>query len=207
MLLDQLEEVYARRSVQHGTGVLTSICSWTVDSCDGKQSYLPAVSRRIVLQCLISLWVAAQSGKCKALRFVEGRNMMAIPDITRTTCNGRKAMPEPRPNGVLELHEADFGWESELLQEVLRLSHCENTLKEGSYEEMLQKTGFKDITVEDLTDNVLPLWRLFGFLGAISYDILRLSGLHTRFTNIMAGMEAYRHWGQGRYISVRAVKP
>ena len=111
-----------------------------------------------------------------------------------------------KPNGVVVLHEADFGFDSELLQEVLRLSHCENTLKEGSYEEMLQKTGFKDITVDDLTDNVLPLWRLFGVLGAIPYDILRLFGLHTRFTNMMAGVEAYRHWGQGRYISVRAVK-
>lgn len=111
-----------------------------------------------------------------------------------------------KPNGVLVLHEADFHWDSELLQEVLRLSHCENTLKDGSYEEMLVKTGFKDITVEDLTDNVLPLWRLFGIIGAVPYDVLKLFGLHTRFTNVMAGVEAYRHWGQGRYISVRAVK-
>lgn len=111
-----------------------------------------------------------------------------------------------KPDGVLVMHEAEFQWDSELLQEVLRLSHCENTLKEGSYEEMLAQTGFKDVSVEDLSDNVLPLWRFFGWLGAVPYDILRLFGLHTRFTNMMAGVEAYRHWGQGRYISVRAVK-
>lgn len=111
-----------------------------------------------------------------------------------------------KPNGVLVLHEADFSFDSELLQEVLRLSHCENTLKEGSCEEMLIKTGLKDITVEDLTDRILPLWRLFGILGAVPYDILKVFGLHTRFTNVMAGVEAYRHWGQGRYVSVRAVK-
>ena len=109
-------------------------------------------------------------------------------------------------NGVLVLHEGDFHWDSELLQEVLRLSHCENTRKEGSYEDMLAQTGFKDISVEDLTANVLPLFRLLRFLGAVPYDIFRFFGLHTRFTNIMAGVEAYRHWGQGRYISVRAVK-
>ena len=71
---------------------------------------------------------------------------------------------------------------------------------------MLAKTGYKDVTVDDLTDNVLPLWRLFAVIGSVPYDILRLVGLHTRFTNMMAGVETYRHWGQGRYISVRAVK-
>ena len=111
-----------------------------------------------------------------------------------------------KPSGTLVLHEAEFQWDSDLLQEVLRLSHCENTLKEGSYETMLTEAGFRDITVEDLSDNVLPLWRLFGVIGAVPYDILRFFGLHTRFTNMMAGVEAYRHWGQGRYISVRAVK-
>lgn len=112
-----------------------------------------------------------------------------------------------RPGGVLVLNEADFAWDSELLQEVLRLSHCQNTLKEGAYEELLLASGFVDITVEDYTDNVLPLWRLFGVIGTVPYEILSLLGLQKRFTNVMAGVEAYRHWGQGRYISVRAVKP
>lgn len=71
---------------------------------------------------------------------------------------------------------------------------------------MLVKSGYKDVTVEDLTDNVLPLWPLFGVIGSVTYDILRFLGLHTRFTNVMAGVEVYRHWGQGRYISVRALK-
>lgn len=109
--------------------------------------------------------------------------------------------------GVLVLHEADFYWDSEVLQDVLRLSHCQNTLKEGSYERLLQEAGFQGINLNDYSDNVLPLWRLFGIIGAIPYELLRLFELQKRFTNIMAGVEAYRHWGQGRYISVRAVKP
>jgi sterol 24-C-methyltransferase len=112
-----------------------------------------------------------------------------------------------RPDGVLVLNEADFEWDSELLQEVLRLSHCQNTLKQGAYEDLLRESGFIDLTMEDYTDNVLPLWRLFGVVGAILYEIIRLLGLQSRFANVMAGVEAYRHWGQGRYISVRAVKP
>jgi sterol 24-C-methyltransferase len=84
-----------------------------------------------------------------------------------------------KPGGVLVLHEADFHSDSQTLQEVLRLSHCQNTLEKGAYEKMLEQVGFQDITVEDLTDNVLPLWRLFGILGAVPYDVLRLFGLQT----------------------------
>ncbi|KAK6438381.1 hypothetical protein LTR95_005419 [Oleoguttula sp. CCFEE 5521] len=112
-----------------------------------------------------------------------------------------------RSGGVLVLHEADFHWDSEVLQEVLRLSHCQNTLKVGTYESLLEEAGFTNITVDDYTDNVLPLWRLFGILGSVPYDLMRLIGQEKRFTNVMAGVEAYRHWGQGRYISVRATNP
>lgn len=112
-----------------------------------------------------------------------------------------------KSGGVLAMHEADFKHDSQLLQEVLRLSHCQNTLEQGTYETLLKEAGFIDIEVEDLSDEVLPLWRLFGFIGAVPYDILKFFNLHTRFTNMMAGVESYRNWDQGRYISVRAVKP
>ncbi|KAJ4520089.1 hypothetical protein HRR83_002052 [Exophiala dermatitidis] len=112
-----------------------------------------------------------------------------------------------RPGGVLVLNEADFNRNSELLQDVLRLSHCQNTLAEGAVAEMLKEVGFTDVDVEDLTDEVLPLWRLFGVIGYVPYRALKFFGLHTRLTNLMAGVETYLHWGEGRYISVRAVKP
>ncbi|KAL2428702.1 S-adenosyl-L-methionine-dependent Diels-Alderase iccD [Exophiala dermatitidis] len=111
-----------------------------------------------------------------------------------------------RPGGVLVLNEADFNRNSELLQDVLRLSHCQNTLAQGALAEMLKEVGFTDVDVEDLTDEVLPLWRLFGVIGYVPYRVLKFFGLHTRFTNLMAGVETYLHWGEGRYISVRAVK-
>ncbi|TKA34412.1 hypothetical protein B0A54_15244 [Friedmanniomyces endolithicus] len=111
-----------------------------------------------------------------------------------------------RPGGVLVLHEADVRWDSEGLNEVLWLSHCQNTLKEGSYKQLLHETGFGEISLEDYSHNVLPLWRLFGVLRAIPYALLRLLGLQARFPNVMAGVETYRHWDQGRYVSVRAVK-
>ncbi|KAK0815875.1 hypothetical protein LTS16_010479 [Friedmanniomyces endolithicus] len=109
-------------------------------------------------------------------------------------------------DGVLVLHEADLHQSSEALSTVLQLSHCPNTLPQGSYEQLLHETGFGEISLEDYSDNVLPLWRLFGVLGAVPYAVLRLAGAETRFVNVMAGVETYRHWDQGRYISVRAVK-
>ncbi|KAK2749622.1 hypothetical protein FQN57_005844 [Myotisia sp. PD_48] len=109
--------------------------------------------------------------------------------------------------GVLVHHEADFSLNSETLQEVLRLSHCGNTLERGALKAMLEKVGFRDVDVEDLTEEVLPMWRLFGVLGYIPYQIFKILGVQDRFTNVMAGVETYLHWGEGRYISVRAVKP
>ncbi|KAF2651424.1 S-adenosyl-L-methionine-dependent methyltransferase [Lophiostoma macrostomum CBS 122681] len=112
-----------------------------------------------------------------------------------------------KPGGVLVLHEADFSRNSEVLQDVLRLSHCQNTLEEGGYERLLEEAGFTDYSLEDLTDEVLPMWRLFGIVGYVPYQMFRLLGIQHRFTNVIAGVEAYLNWGDGRYISVRAVKP
>jgi len=112
-----------------------------------------------------------------------------------------------QPGGVLVMHEADYLTEAESLQEVLRLSHCQNTLPQGSYEDLLVQAGFGDVTVQDLHANVLPLWRLFGVWGAVPYKVVKALRLQHRFVNVMAGVEAYRNWETGRYISVRAVRP
>jgi sterol 24-C-methyltransferase len=112
-----------------------------------------------------------------------------------------------RPGGVLVMHEADFNQDSELFDDVRRLSHCQNTLEEGAYERLLKEAGFTDVSIEDLSDEVLPLWRFFGIIGYIPYQIFKLFGIQHRFTNVMAGVEAWQHWSDGRYISVKAVKP
>ncbi|KAE8872195.1 hypothetical protein PTNB73_03654 [Pyrenophora teres f. teres] len=100
-----------------------------------------------------------------------------------------------KPGGVVVLHEADFSRNSEKLQDVLRLSHCQNTLPKGGYEELMKVAGFKDFSLEDLTDEVLPMWRLFGVLGYVPYQIFKLVGIQDRFINVMAGVEAWLNWG------------
>ncbi|KAF2158477.1 hypothetical protein M409DRAFT_71626 [Zasmidium cellare ATCC 36951] len=111
-----------------------------------------------------------------------------------------------RPNGVLVIHEADFHTDAVVLADIRRLAHCQRTPAEGGYETLLAEAGFHDVEVHDLTTMVLPLWRFFGILGAIPYAFMRLLGVQHHFVNTMAGVEAYRHWGNGRYVSIRAVK-
>ena len=111
-----------------------------------------------------------------------------------------------KTGGVLVLHEADIGRDSGKLHDVLRLSHCQNTLPEGAYEELVKTAGFKDFSLEDLTDEVLPMWRLFGVLCYVPYQIFKLFGIQDRFINVMAGADTWSNWGDRRYISVRAVK-
>ncbi|KAH5376209.1 hypothetical protein HBI48_004780 [Parastagonospora nodorum] len=96
----------------------------------------------------------------------------------------------------------NFNRDSDKLQDVLRLSHCQNTLPKGGYEELMKVAGFTDFSLEDLTDEVLPMWRLFGVLGYVPYQIFKLVGVQDRFINVMAGVEAWLNWGNGRYISV-----
>lgn len=112
-----------------------------------------------------------------------------------------------KPGGVIVLHEADFHRNSTQLQDVLRLSHCQNMLPRGGYQELMDQAGFVHFSLEDLTEEVLPMWRLFGILGYGPYQVLKFLGLQDRFVNVMAGVETWLHWGDGRYISVRAVKP
>ncbi|KAF2005136.1 hypothetical protein P154DRAFT_542815 [Amniculicola lignicola CBS 123094] len=94
-----------------------------------------------------------------------------------------------KPRGILVLHKADFSRNSEELQDVLRL--------------LLMRGGFRNIKVKDLTDEVLPMWRLFGVVGYVPYQMFQLLGVRDRFINAMAGVETWLNWD----IFVRAVKP
>ncbi|KAF2105782.1 S-adenosyl-L-methionine-dependent methyltransferase [Lophiotrema nucula] len=111
-----------------------------------------------------------------------------------------------KPGGVIVFHEADVVRLSEKFHHIMRLSHCQNTLKQGGYEKLIKDAGFINFTLEDLTEEVLPLWRFFGILGYLPYQLFKLLGIQDRFINVMAGVESWMNWGDGRYISVRAVK-
>lgn len=75
-------------------------------------------------------------------------------------------------NSVVVLYKADFQQNLNILQQVLHLFYCQNVLKKGFYEKMLENVEFSEITVKDLTNNVFPLWRLFEILKAVLYNFL-----------------------------------
>lgn len=82
-----------------------------------------------------------------------------------------------KPGGVLILHEVDIHRDSVKLQNVLRLSHCQNTLPKGGYDALLQNAGFEGFSLEDLTAEGLPMWRLFRVLGYVPYQVFKLLGI------------------------------
>ncbi|KAI9053713.1 hypothetical protein LZ554_002664 [Drepanopeziza brunnea f. sp. 'monogermtubi'] len=79
--------------------------------------------------------------------------------------------------------------------------------QEGVLSKILEGAGFQDVVVEDISDNVLPLMRLFYILAFVPYMIFALLGLKHRFVNTVAGYEGYVYRDAVRYIAVSARKP
>ncbi|EFR00883.1 hypothetical protein MGYG_03886 [Nannizzia gypsea CBS 118893] len=112
-----------------------------------------------------------------------------------------------KPGGVLVHHENDIIHDLEGVRETSRLWHTPNTLPRGELSQSLETAGFKNVELEDLTDEILPMWRFLGFMGYLPYQVFRLLGIKERFTNTLIGVERYLGWGEIGYISVKGVKP
>lgn len=79
--------------------------------------------------------------------------------------------------------------------------------QQGVLKGMLEDVGFEDVEVKDLSENVLPMLRLFYLLAFIPYYIFALLGLKSYFINTVAGYEGYVYRHAARYISVSGRKP
>lgn len=79
--------------------------------------------------------------------------------------------------------------------------------QEGVLPKILEGAGFQDVVVEDISDNVLPMMRLFYILAFFPYMIVALLGLKHKFVNTVAGYEGYVYRDAVRYIAVSARKP
>ena len=77
----------------------------------------------------------------------------------------------------------------------------------GVLESILESVGFEDVIVTDLSDNVMPMLRLFYILAFIPYMIVAFLGLKSTFINTVAGYEGYVYRDAARYIAVSARKP
>ncbi|KAL8739651.1 MAG: hypothetical protein Q9190_007568 [Brigantiaea leucoxantha] len=80
---------------------------------------------------------------------------------------------------------------------------------QGVLESMLEKQGFENVRLEDLSKNIKPMVMLFFVVAYVPYMIIRFLGLQRWFVNTQAGVEGYRvlKWKLWRYIAVTARKP
>lgn len=82
-----------------------------------------------------------------------------------------------------------------------------NRFEQGVLPGILEEAGFKDVKVRDLSENVLPMLRMFYILAFIPYFIITWLGLKPYFANTVAGYEGYIYKDAIRYISVTGKKP
>lgn len=80
-------------------------------------------------------------------------------------------------------------------------------MREGHLKETLEDIGFVDVNIRDYSENVRPMLRLFFWMAAIPFVILKILCLEKYFVNTVAGFGGL--WGQDnwRYISISASKP
>ena len=121
-----------------------------------------------------------------------------------------------QPGGSLALYEYDHVHTSNLAEESARSMIVINkyaampaydTFSPGVLESILHDVGFEDVVVQDLSDNVLPMLRMFYVLAFIPYWVVRVLGVKTWFINTVAGFEGYKYRDSARYVVVSARKP
>ncbi|KAB5550017.1 S-adenosyl-L-methionine-dependent methyltransferase [Coniochaeta sp. 2T2.1] len=77
----------------------------------------------------------------------------------------------------------------------------------GFYDGIMEGTGFVDIKVTDVTENIRPMLFLFWVLASVPYFLVRLFHLEEHFINTVAGAKAYLGTEYWRYVKVEARKP
>ncbi|KAI5921927.1 S-adenosyl-L-methionine-dependent methyltransferase [Camillea tinctor] len=77
----------------------------------------------------------------------------------------------------------------------------------GAFKQMLERAGFVDVEVRDLSQNIVPMTRFFFALAIVPFLIISLLGLERYFINTVAGVQSYRGRAFWRYIQISARKP
>ena len=127
-----------------------------------------------------------------------------------------------KPGGSLALYEYDHvdfdavpkGMEKDLMESMEQVNSrasmpANKMFSPGALQSMLERQGFQDVVIEDLSENVRPMARLFFLVGYIPYLIICLLGLQAWFVNTQAGVQGYRVFKKRlwRYVAVTAKKP
>lgn len=79
----------------------------------------------------------------------------------------------------------------------------------GSFPQLLEKAGFKNVKVEDITLRIMPMLKYFHFLARFPYKIIKLFNLQKHFVNTASGfigkdLAERKLW---KYNIITATKP
>ncbi|KAF5027514.1 hypothetical protein F66182_385 [Fusarium sp. NRRL 66182] len=77
----------------------------------------------------------------------------------------------------------------------------------GVFKDMLEDVGFTDVVVNDYSEKIKPMTRLFYVVAYVPWLIVTFLGLEKHFINTVAGVESYRGHGRWRYVAISATKP
>ena len=80
-------------------------------------------------------------------------------------------------------------------------------LEKGVLQAMLEKAGFQNVKVQDISANIVPMLRLFFLLAYLPLVFIRLLRCEKHFINALVGVEGYRARHAWSYIVVTAEKP
>ncbi|KAI4130988.1 MAG: hypothetical protein LQ347_003166 [Umbilicaria vellea] len=127
-----------------------------------------------------------------------------------------------KPGGSIALYEYDQpvsdaaskGMPKDLMKSMEQINRrasmpAADRFTPGVLQRMLEKQGFQDVVVEDLSENVKPMVLLFFLVAYIPYLFICLLGLQAWFVNTQAGVAGYRVLKRRlwRYVAVTARKP
>ena len=77
----------------------------------------------------------------------------------------------------------------------------------GTQENLMKKAGFRSISVQDITDNIAPMMKVFNLIAFIPYQLISLVGKRARYINAMSAVEYCRYAKHIKYNIYAAVKP
>jgi sterol 24-C-methyltransferase len=77
----------------------------------------------------------------------------------------------------------------------------------GAFPEILGRAGFVAVSVQDITERMLPMLRRFAQIGYVPCQLGRLLDLQGQLVNCTAAVQVYRHRSVWRYNVVTAERP
>ena len=143
-------------------------------------------------------------------------SLVHVPDYQQALRQFHRVL---KPHGRLALFEYSTCPKKDLTPEQKRFAemvveetgaHSMPHFLHGKFPQIVEKAGFTDVSVEDITPRIMPMLRKFYLIAYLPYQLIKLLKLQRKFINATAGFEGYRNviksdiW---RYNIVVATKP